>query len=286
MVAGEGEGTCAGNTMNHTNYCRQILSQFNEIAKLPNIESGKIPVISRVINLCKCSQKFMLPGNGNLLPDLLLRALDDSVPLRLPYQLLALEFTKNMASKDGGIVAVKRVVFCWEEDHDDGYIYVMQAAYTVDGFWTVRREFRIQKSSYIDRSNPSNPIVYGQFNGGDSDGLGMKDVLVVLGFLNALSCSNVHIRTSPPKKSARIRKNKSALPFDEYHVLTISVHGEAGDREVLGGSHRSPREHLRRGHIRRLADGRRIWVNATVVAAGRGAGMIKKDYSLKWLKSA
>ena len=47
------------------------------------------------------------------------------------------------------------------------------------------------------------------------------------------------------------------------------------------GHHRSPREHLRRGHIRRLADGRRIWVNAAIVGAGKGVGVVSKDYALR-----
>jgi hypothetical protein len=35
-------------------------------------------------------------------------------------------------------------------------------------------------------------------------------------------------------------------------------------------THRSPREHLRRGHIRIYQSGRRIWVNSTLVNAGVG----------------
>lgn len=42
----------------------------------------------------------------------------------------------------------------------------------------------------------------------------------------------------------------------------------------------SPREHLRRGHIRRLEDGRKFWINAAVVAAGNG-GKIHKDYGIR-----
>ena len=71
-----------------------------------------------------------------------------------------------------------------------------------------------------------------------------------------------------------------ALPFDDYHVLTINVGGQGQREGAANGSHRSPREHLRRGHIRRLQDGRKLWVNATVVNPGVGA-KVMKDYRME-----
>jgi hypothetical protein len=108
--------------------------------------------------------------------------------------------------------------------------------------------------------------------------LAVEPVVALLSLLNALACSNVRIERSEPRM--RRKKSASALPFDTYHVLTVGPPG-TGPHGSLTGGHRSPREHLRRGHIRRLEDGRRIWVNATVVAAGRGAGVVTKDYAVK-----
>jgi hypothetical protein len=98
-----------------------------------------------------------------------------------------------------------------------------------------------------------------------------------------LHCKNVHtekIEVSKTRKAIHSSK-KAALPFDTYHVLTIDAPGKPGEGERAGGNHRSPREHLRRGHIRRLGGGRRIWVNATVVAVGCSGGTVKKDYALR-----
>jgi len=77
---------------------------------------------------------------------------------------------------------------------------------------------------------------------------------------------------------ARWRRAKP-YPFDDYHILTIESPKAAASDGGHGGSHRSPREHLRRGHIRRLEDGRKLWINATVVNAGVG-GKVSKDYRI------
>lgn len=263
--------------MDHLNHCRQILNQFKAMAAVPSIEPEKRAVVEHVIDLCRASQKFMLPEDGKLLPDSELRALDDSLPLRLPHAFVALEFTAQMMAADGALVPVKRVIFCREDD--DG-IYVRPAAHlTSNGFWMVRRDACIPKTNYLDRSDPRSLKVIAEYQGGEGAREGFKHVMVVLGFLNALACSNVSIQTSLPRKPNK--KVKSALPFDTYHVLTINMPVGASERGGLIGPHRSPREHLRRGHIRRLIDGRRIWVNATVVAAGRGAGVVTKDYALR-----
>jgi hypothetical protein len=48
--------------------------------------------------------------------------------------------------------------------------------------------------------------------------------------------------------------------------------------KASGGTHASPRVHLRRGHIRRLP-GKNIWVNATIVG-NSDLGVVIKDYSV------
>lgn len=268
--------------MDHTNYCRQMLAQFKAMAAVPSIEPEKKASVDHVIDLCRASQKFMLPPNGELLPDAELRALDDSEPLRLPHPFVALEFSAQLRSSSGEMVPAKRVIFCREDD--DG-IYVRPAAHiTANGFWMVRRDAFIPKTNYLDRSDPKELKIIAEYQEKEGARDGFTHVRVVLGFLNALACSNVRVQASHPKNAGK--KVKAALPFDTYHVLTIDVPGRSGERGGPTGPHRAPREHLRRGHIRRLADGRRIWVNATVVAAGRGAGVVKKDYALRSVRVA
>ena len=115
----------------------------------------------------------------------------------------------------------------------------------------------------------------------------MDDYLGCIGslmsMLSALNCKNVRVEKTPDSV-ARLRSppktRPGALPFDTYHMLTIDSAESGGVGTGGAAGNRSPREHLRRGHIRRLSDGRRVWVNATVVAAGRPGGVVRKDYAV------
>jgi hypothetical protein len=113
-----------------------------------------------------------------------------------------------------------------------------------------------------------------------------KAAFALLEFLEALSCSNVRHEiaqaTDPAKNARRIRDGK--LPIYETRVLTVEVPRKvAAQKGSHGtGTHASPREHLRRGHIRRLPPDhtRKIWVNAAIVGAGNH-GRVDKTYRIK-----
>jgi len=95
----------------------------------------------------------------------------------------------------------------------------------------------------------------------------------------AVNCSNVKQREhKPPKLKNESRKRKGLTPLFSYWTLELSDKQEKGLH--LGGTHASPRVHLRRGHIRRLESGKHIWVNAHVVG-NKENGMVHKDYRLK-----
>ena len=106
------------------------------------------------------------------------------------------------------------------------------------------------------------------------------DLNIVTTLCAMLGMKNVqthHIEAPRSINEKRKRKGKSLLL--DYHVLKVD--GEvwnseaAGDRDALHGS----RSHLRRGHIRRLSDGRRTWVRAAYVH-GRVDGFVTKDYEV------
>ncbi len=108
------------------------------------------------------------------------------------------------------------------------------------------------------------------------------EVLLVL--LEILTCSNVSHELIPRKKGlAGISAKNLALPAYESRRLVINANQKPGSKSngtTAISSHASPREHLRRGHIRNLQDGRKIWVNSCVVGAA-SSGRIDKTYVVR-----
>lgn len=269
--------------MEHLNFCRALVKQCSEILTAPSLSALARAELSHAMDLCRASRKFMLPDGGKMLYDAELRGLDETQKLRLPYPFIALEyratgteFRDKMPKKS----CIRRIIFARESEY--GIVITTAVCWDSNGAWGLLGDCFVPDINYLDRSrSDSNGAPWINFNrpviGSDQDYL--EEISTVLAFLSALQCSNVHINRSEPKKSGK--KIKSALPFDAYHILTIDVPGRSTDGAGIGGPHRSPREHLRRGHIRRLADGRRIWVNATLVAAGRGGGVVNKDYAVR-----
>lgn len=99
----------------------------------------------------------------------------------------------------------------------------------------------------------------------------------VLQLIQALACSNVETASLPPAEKLNKRRAKAGkTPFFTYKVLVIDTKASTPKTADQGGSHASPRQHLRRGHIRRLPKGQ-IWINSMVVGRGN-AGFVQKDY--------
>ena len=242
------------------------------------------PLLPQAIHLAGISQKFFLPENGHLIDDKEFRALDDTQPLRLPYPIIALEYSlnQNIPIEQNEVRSSKRVVLAREHRNGIGFIPIMYYDHIAE--WGLMPEAWIPKINYLDRKwqrhSPEDyirvKIISSKFATAMIDDYGYE-VRVLLSFLNALQCSNVHtekIRLPLNKKE----RGKSAISFDEYHILTIDVPGEATIGSGKGIKGTQKREHLRRGHIRRYANGLKIWVNATVINAGKGLNKIKKDY--------
>lgn len=108
------------------------------------------------------------------------------------------------------------------------------------------------------------------------------EVAAVLALCEALSCSNVgteiHQKADHAKNARRIKDGKT--PIYETKILSLVMPGKAKKDSAGSCGDRNPvRQHLRRGHIRRL-ENKNVWVNSCVVG-DKKHGVIVKDYQVQ-----
>lgn len=263
-----------------------------------------------LLSSAKEAVKFVMPTDGKLF-DTKLAGLSENH--RLPYERILIEYEckspGGMSSEVFGERATrpanKRIVFAeqYEKTIAVASIVSFKDPYGND-VWTVQPYIsEIIPANLVDGANIevtapegiSTPVI-SQFlvDHFDMGGHAKKtfgdawkehayfdmldEVNCVLNLMEALSCKNVSAEQLPVKNNKLAQRKKGALPYDLYHVLVVN--SRSGEKSVdQGGSHRSPREHIRRGHIRRLPSGN-IWVNSTIVNHGNH-GKVHKVYALE-----
>jgi hypothetical protein len=95
-----------------------------------------------------------------------------------------------------------------------------------------------------------------------------------------LNCSNITTADiEAPKFLNKKRSEKGKQPFFSYKVLQLCEEKSQQASGMGGGSHASPRMHLRRGHLRRL-ENKTIWVKPAMVNANVTHGIVVKDYAV------
>lgn len=301
--------------MESLNYLRKA-SEYLRSTLIPSLKkrgfAGDAVATEAILTLAHNSEKFILPEGGRIFDDRL-RGLPDK--LTLPFPSIVIEYTslkqEGLVEKvfpGGTTTATKRIVVALQQDDrikiysicswNEGPQWGMQPWYAeVTKNWdgpmmdvpevaagvlpeqgkipglaiSLQKVDRLaeriagpgwQKNAYYDM---------------------LDEINAVLSLIEALACSNVGhevIRARKPNKGAM---KHGALPFDDYRVLVIKQ--QKGKTRSDGiGSHDSPREHLRRGHIRRLPD-KQIWVNPCVVNPGIGA-KVDKQYNVQRMERA
>lgn len=105
---------------------------------------------------------------------------------------------------------------------------------------------------------------------------------IVLKFLSALNCTNVKRREhKAPEKLQKAREKRGKKPLFSYYTLELDLPKSRTFGVDLGGTHASPRVHLRRGHPRQYEPGKWCWVQAHAVG-NKALGMIHKDYAANY----
>lgn len=109
-----------------------------------------------------------------------------------------------------------------------------------------------------------------------------NSTLSIRSLCGILNCSNVRVETVPPsEKLNRKRVSNGKLPFEEYRVLTVDMEPREPQSSRPGMIGRqSPRQHFRRGHIRRYQSGLSIWIQPQLIG-DPSLGKITKDYEIR-----
>lgn len=103
---------------------------------------------------------------------------------------------------------------------------------------------------------------------------------IYAGFCALLAQREVTFEDVEPHKGRnKMRRALGKVPLFSYKVLTIGK--KKPKTRQLGGTHASPRSHLRRGHYRTAPkSGRRYWVEPCMVK-GETPGFVHKDYRVE-----
>jgi len=120
---------------------------------------------------------------------------------------------------------------------------------------------------------------YGDVNGLNLEVVAPEYVCAVRVFFTAMNCKNVvakEVVHDAKLQKAREKRGKKPL----FSFWTLELKQEKTEKcEGYGGTHNSPRLHLRRGHPREYAPGKWTWVQPCAVG-NKALGLIHKDYRM------
>lgn len=226
-----------------------------------------------IVRAILASQHFTLPQGGRLFDDGL-RGLDmDLHAIRLPYPVITLSFA------DG---ARRTLVVAQEKREAGRNTIVVQVAVDTGngegwGFYPC--------TAQPEQRHDDGAIDWQCFDaiGSRLDRTPMHEAVMaagraVLELVEALGCHNVSaevVQRIDPAVNVR-RRRQGKLPLYEVHRLVVKVGDVTHAIGAPVGDRNGPREHLRRGHIRRLPDGRKTWVQACIVGS-RALGVVRKS---------
>jgi len=162
----------------------------------------------------------------------------------------------------------------WEEQEDGSVIIICADRLRVDKTWATLPPCLAVK-------NADGVVKYTNVDGTAYNKSGADVVLhhhaVLLAFFYVIGCSNVTFSDSQAPIALNKKRIKTGkTPLFEYKTLVIRAPPTRVIGQDSGGTHASPRVHLRRGHIRHLVSDKRVWVQACVV--GSKTGVVSKDY--------
>lgn len=288
------------------NYAAQAERGLTELYHF--MDGKKYPIDKKkVLSLASEISKavhFALPDNGIILDDGWKGLVTNPDALRLPYPNVTLEYTCSCFPGVSKVVVLVLEISPDKinpeilEGHSLADVYIAAFAVCYDNQhkkWVPLLAWNCSSShSFTQSRNRSHIFFTDLFDESVTDygndpittatphheSLRTAALVPILEFIEALSCKNITTEPletiSASVNARRIKDGK--LPFYETKILVLDSKQVAAPSNSQGGSHASPRQHLRRGHIRRLPSGN-IWVNSCIVGDAI-KGVIAKSYEV------
>lgn len=116
----------------------------------------------------------------------------------------------------------------------------------------------------------------------ENEPIDQRQAQMVLGFVSAWLESlsrraEAYVPVVKPTFTNRRKIAQRKVPTYEWH--TVVIEPAQAKRKHHGGTHASPRQHDRRGHLRRLRSGKNVWVSPCKVGDAT-RGVVFHDYKL------
>ena len=285
------------------NFASQAQGALKSLLKAPFLQDSP-PDSQFVRHLIKQIDKavhFQMPDGGKIFDDEL-KGIKGSV-IRLPFPLITFSFERGgakfvcLAEEAVSVKAVEgtpimfRLNVILSNPESKGWVpgvIEAHASSAWDGGFEVVVSGKVASlsrlvfclPSYINSShNVSDPNFSTDHRAADIC------LITLFELCEALSCSNVgHQPIDKINKNMNARRVKGGkLPLFEIHTLTIESEESGNFAHLVSCAslteHGKKRQHLRRGHIRRLPKGN-IWINSMTVGSP-SIGIIAKNYNLQ-----
>lgn len=194
-------------------------------------------------------------------------------PLHLPFKKITIE-NEYLAKKGYDAYGDESWKAVYVATESDGVIYITalfnneykEGSFELDASIT---HLTVMASDELDQKHHEYLV--------NHSGVEME-VLLLLEVLSLGNVTTSNCQERSTKNHKRVKAGK--LPIYETKMLVIgSNHSESSGPSNVTGSHASPRQHLRRGHVRRLPGGN-VWIKPCVIGNGSN-GVIDKTYIVK-----
>ncbi len=286
-----------------TNYVAHAIDDLREFLRSPKIDPSTREGVEWVINGLQVGQKFRLPDKGSLLYGSVENRIEwGRTFVRMPYEYTVLEYFRPAVPADSGSklygadgkqvdadeagstsggddFSVRMVVLC-HQPVDSDLITVFEVFSAEGGKFVPSPDW----VEYDPVGQVCAPRVLSPKHSGllaNTIRAYAKAITILSEFKAALACKNVEVEDgeAPSPALNKARQSRGKQPLFTYKELVLKARASASNAGGGLSDRAPPRVHLRRGHIRRLADDRHVWVNAAVVG-DKSRGMVVKDYRL------